>query len=184
MPRRLSSSATPRHSTPCYQPDRAPRLGGGGAPPQPAPPAELGRQRFLGAVRHSADHTLLRQKATIAQIHGYCYGGHHELALVCDIAIASEDARLTHPGYCYIGPLGSIVLFMHTVGVRKVKEMVLTGTPLNAQEALDCGLINRMVPLDKFEEEVDKVAQTIAQQPFDAIVIGKANFERPWTSWG
>ena len=135
-------------------------------------------------MRHSADHTLLRQKATIAQIHGYCYGGHHELALVCDIAIASEDARLTHPGYCYIGPLGSIVLFMHTVGVRKVKEMVLTGTPLNAQEALDCGLINRMVPLDKLEEEMDKVAQTIAQQPFDAIVIGKANFERPWTSWG
>ncbi|MDP6509932.1 MAG: enoyl-CoA hydratase/isomerase family protein [Dehalococcoidia bacterium] len=106
------------------------------------------------------------------------------MALACDIAIASEDARFTHPGYCYISPPGSIVLFMHTMGVRKVKEMMLTGTPLNAQEALDCGLINRMVPLDKFEEEVDKVAQTIAQQPFDAIVIGKANFERPWTSWG
>ena len=120
---------------------------------------------------------LYCDKATIAQVHGYCYGGHHELALSCDLVLASEDAQFTHPGYRYIGPLGAITLFILTMGVRKTKEMMLTGTPLSAQEAWQCGLINKVVPLDKLEEEVNEIAKTIALQPFDAIAIGKANIE-------
>jgi len=116
-------------------------------------------------------------KATIAQVHGYCYGGHHELALNCDIVIASEDARFTHPGYRYIGPLGNIALFIETMGVRKAKEMMLTGKYLTAEEAFQCGLINKVVPADKLEEEVNKMAELIARQPFDAIVMGKSFFE-------
>jgi enoyl-CoA hydratase len=116
-------------------------------------------------------------KATIAQVHGYCYGGHHELALNCDLVIASEDARFTHPGYRYIGPLGNIALFIQTMGVRKAKEMMLTGKYLNAEEAAQCGLINKVVPADKLEEEVNKTAELITRQPFDAIVMGKSFFE-------
>jgi len=116
-------------------------------------------------------------KATIAQVHGYCYGGHHELALNCDLVIASDDARFTHPGYRYIGPLGNIALFIHTMGVRKAKEMMLTGRYLSAEEAAQCGLINRVVPADKLEEEVNKTAELITRQPFDAIVMGKSFFE-------
>ena len=80
-------------------------------------------------------------------------------------------------GYRYIGPLGEIVLCMLTMGVKKTKEMMLTGTPLSAVEAERCGLINRVVPLEQLEAEVDKLTSTIALQPFDAIVLGKANFE-------
>jgi len=116
-------------------------------------------------------------KATIAQVHGYCYGGHHELALNCDLVIASEDAQFTHPGYRYIGPLGNIALFIHTMGVRKAKEMMLTGKYLSAEEAAQCGLINKVVLADKLEEEVKKTAELIARQPFDAIVMGKSFFE-------
>lgn len=120
---------------------------------------------------------LTCDKATIAQVHGYCYGGHHELALTCDIVIATEDAQFTHPGYRYIGPLGQIGLFFLTMGVRKTKEMMLTGKPLTAKEAEDYGLINKMVSMDKLEEEVNKMADLIARQPFDAIVMGKSIFE-------
>lgn len=116
-------------------------------------------------------------KATLAQVHGYCYGGHHELALTCDIVIASEDAQFTHPGYRYIGPLGQVALFILTMGVRKTKEMMLTGKPLTAEEAAECGLINKVVPADHLEEEVNKMAELIARQPFDAIVMGKSIFE-------
>lgn len=120
---------------------------------------------------------LYCDKPTIAQVHGYCYGGHHEVAIACDLTIAADNALFTHPGYRYIGPLGEIVLFIHTMGVKKAKEMMLTGTPLDAKLAVECGLANKVVPLDKLEAEVNKLAETISQQPFDALVMGKSFFE-------
>lgn len=116
-------------------------------------------------------------KATIAQVHGYCYGQGLEMALACDITIAAEDSLFTHPGYRYIGSVGNIVFFLLTIGVKKTKEMMLTGVPLNASEALQCGLVNKVVPLDKLEEEVNKMAEALARIPSDAIVMGKAHFE-------
>jgi len=128
--------------------------------------------------RHGLLQTILYcDKATIAQVHGYCYGGHHEIALACDLTVAAEDALFTHPGYRYIGPLGQLALAIETMGVKRAKEMMLTGTPLSAQQAVECGLANRAVPLDKLEEEVNKIATTIAALPADAIVMGKAFFE-------
>jgi enoyl-CoA hydratase len=117
-------------------------------------------------------------KATIAQVHGYCYGSGFQIACACDIVVASEDAIFTNPAYKYIGasPEDMVLLFL-TMGVKKTKEMMLTGRALDAQEALKCGLINKVVPRDKLEEEVNKIAETIARQPYDAIVMGKANFE-------
>jgi len=116
-------------------------------------------------------------KVTIAQVHGYCYGGHHYLAMACDITVAAEDALFTHPGYRYIGPIGELVLLMNTMGIKKAKEMTLTGTPLTAQDALACGLVNHVVPMEKLEETVDRIADTIARQPRDAIAMGKAFWE-------
>lgn len=127
---------------------------------------------------------LTCDKATIAQVHGYCYGGHHEMALACDIVIAAEDARFVHPGYRYIGPLGQIGLFFLTMGVRKTKEMMLTGRPLTAPEALECGLINKVLPLEKLEDEVNQMADIIGRQPFDAIVMGKCFFEATMDAMG
>ena len=134
-------------------------------------------QPYLG--RRGLSQTVLYcLKATIAQVHGYCYGSHFQLAYDCDIIIASEDATFTNPAYKYIGALPEdMVLLFLTIGMRKTKEMMLTGRALDAQEAEKYGLINRVVPRDKLEEEVNKVAETIVRQPYDAIVMGKANFE-------
>ncbi len=131
---------------------------------------------LLRGRRSLFQSVLYCDKATIAQIHGYCYGGHMEFAAMCDISIASEDSMFIHAGYRYIGPLGGIAYMMHVMGVKKTKQLMLAG-PFNAEEALQCSLVNKVVPRDKLEEEVDKMADTIAKMPIDAIVMGKANFE-------
>lgn len=129
-----------------------------------------GRRGFNQAV-HSCP------KVTIAQVQGYCYGGHFQIACGCDIIIASEDATFTHPGYRYIGPMGEdMILLILRMGLAKTKEMMFTGRALEAQEALQSGLINKVVPLDELEEETNKMAELIALQAFDSLVIGKASF--------
>ncbi len=123
-------------------------------------------------------HQLLHcSKMTIAQVHGYCYGGALELALCADMIIAADNALFTHPGWRYIGPEGDIALLIELVGLRKAKEMMFTGIPLDAQEAYRVGLVNKVVSLDKLEETVNEMARTVALLPRDGIVIGKANFE-------
>ena len=159
--------------------DLGPHHGWGG--PKDPRPSQRRRLKFDKHVFWGKDgvgqRVLYFDKATIAQVHGYCYGGHHEIAVACDLTIAAEDAAFTHPGYRYIGPLGEIVLFMHTIGVKKTKELMLTGTPLDAMTALQYGLVNKVAPIEKLEEETMKIAETIAQQPADAIFMGKSFLE-------
>ncbi len=129
-----------------------------------------GRRGFNQAVHYSP-------KVTIAQVHGYCYGGHFQIACGCDLIIASEDATFTHPGYRYIGPMGEdMVLMMLRVGLTKLKEMMYTGRALDAYEALECGLVNKVVPLERLEEETNKMAELVNLQAADSLIMGKANF--------
>lgn len=134
------------------------------------------RNSFWG--RRGVYQTIFNcMKATIAQVHGYCFGGGVEIAIACDITVAAEDTLFTHPGWRYIGPTGELALWIATIGVKKTKEMMLTGIPIDAQEALRVGLVNKVVPMEKLEEETNKIADTIACMPFDGIVMGKAHFE-------
>lgn len=116
-------------------------------------------------------------KITICQVQGYCYGGHFQLASGCDFIVASEDAKFTHPGYRYIGPMGEdIVLMILKIGLTLTKEMMYTGRGLSAQEALQAGFVNKVVPLDKLEEETNKLADLVLLQASDSLYIGKQNF--------
>lgn len=119
---------------------------------------------------------LTCDKMTIAQVHGYCFGGHFEIMTVCDLAIASEDALFTHPGYNYLGIEGHLPLYILMMGIRNVKEMMLLGERLTAQQAKDFGLINRIVPKDRLEEETRRIAEQVARHPIDGIVLGKNSF--------
>jgi len=129
-----------------------------------------GRRGMIQTILHCL-------KATIAQVHGYCYGGGLFLALACDLTIAAEGTLFTHPGWRYIGPHGDIALFIETMGVKRAKELILTGRPFTAEEALQVGLVNRVVPPDRLDEEVGRLADTIARAPLDGIVMGKSQFE-------
>jgi enoyl-CoA hydratase len=140
------------------------------------------RRRYWGVDEWWGRRGILQKiltcdKVTIAQVHGYCYGGHFEMMCACDLAIASEDALFTHPGYTYLGIEGPIPLYVLMIGWRRVKEMMLLGEPLTASQAHEFGLVNRVVPLSKLEKEVAKVAETIAGRPLDGIVMGKKEFQ-------
>ena len=140
------------------------------------------RRRYWGVDEWWGRRGILQKiltcdKVTIAQVHGYCYGGHFEMMCACDLAIASEDALFTHPGYTYLGIEGPIPLYVLMIGWRRVKEMMLLGDPLTASKAHEFGLVNRVVPLSKLEKEVAEIAEKIAGRPLDGIVMGKKEFQ-------
>jgi len=113
-------------------------------------------------------------KPVIAQVHGYCLAAGCYLEMLCDIAIAAEDALLGHP--VGRGGVDSMPLWITYLGFRKAKEMLLTQRIIDGKEAERIGLVNRAVPADKLEEEVWNLAKTLAEAPPDAIAVQKEAF--------
>ena len=110
-------------------------------------------------------------KPVIAQIHGYCLAAGCYLEMLCDIAIAAEDARIGHP--VGRGGVDSMPLWVTYLGMRKAKEMLLTQQIIDGKEAERIGLVNRAVPADKLEEEVWKMAKLFTDSDPDGIAIQK-----------
>jgi len=126
------------------------------------------------------DHHLklfLCPKITIAQVHGHCIGEGIFIVNLCDMAIATEDAQIGHTeqrlGFSGSGTPTLPILIM-TIGLKRAIDLMLTGRMVNGIEAEAMGLINKAVPSDKLEEEVDKLAKAITLLPRDGIAIGKA----------
>ena len=114
-------------------------------------------------------------KATICEVHGYCYGGHLQIALAADMVIASPDATFTHPAFRYLGAAPQdMYAWIENVGLKKMKEIMLTMRPLLADEAEQAGLVNKVVPRDELESWVNDYAQAISFMPLDGITMGKA----------
>ena len=110
-------------------------------------------------------------KPVIAQVHGYCLAGGCYLQMLCDIAIASEDAVIGHPAGQ--GGVDSLPLWISYLGVRKAKELLMTSRHISGKEAERIGLVNMAVPLERLEEEVWKMAQEMAEVPPDGMAILK-----------
>jgi len=113
-------------------------------------------------------------KPVIAQIHGYCLAAGCYLEMLCDIAIAAEDAILGHP--VGRGGVDSMPLWITYLGMRKAKELLLTQKTIDGKEAERIGLVNRAVPADKLEEEVWQMAQAFTEGSPDGIAIQKEAF--------
>ena len=109
---------------------------------------------------HTNVYTALSHvpKPTIAAVRGYAIGGGHVLHLVCDMTIASENARFGQngPRVGSFNPGWGIGLLKELVGIKKAKEIWMLCRQYGAQEALEMGLVNKVVPDDKLEEEVDE----------------------------
>ncbi|TET86923.1 MAG: enoyl-CoA hydratase/isomerase family protein [Dehalococcoidia bacterium] len=122
-------------------------------------------------------HVFLNPKITIAQLHGYCIGGGIYFPLICDLAVAAEDAQLglteQRLGFAGSGVFGITHLILH-VGMKRALELLLTGKIFSGKEAAEMGLVTKAVPADKLEEETMKLAKTMALLPRDGIAIGKA----------
>ncbi len=114
-------------------------------------------------------------KPTIAAVNGFALGGGCEVAMSCDIRIASENARMGQPEVTIGIPpgWGGTQRLMRIVGVAKAKELVYTGKMIKASEAKEIGLVNNVVPLESLMEEVMNMAKTIASNATLAVRMSK-----------
>ncbi len=115
------------------------------------------------------------EKPVIAAINGPALGGGLELALVCDLRIASENAIFGLPEVAVgiVPDLAGCQRLPRIVGLGKAKELVMTARIIDAREAEKIGLVNRVVPLDKLEEEVLTTAKMITMNSSLAILLSK-----------
>lgn len=112
---------------------------------------------------------------TIAAIEGYALGGGLELALTCDLRIAAEDCRLGFPeiNLGIMPGAGGTIRAPRLIGEARAKEMIMTGSMVDAQTALSIGLVNRIAPKDQVYEESLKLARKLAEKAPLAIAAAK-----------
>lgn len=126
--------------------------------------------RFYYRQAHqSFDDLEALEKPVIAAVNGVCYGGGVELALSCDITLASDSATfcLVENQLGAIPASGACNRMIHYVGLAKTKEMIITADPIGADEARRIGLINQIFKQDEFMDRVYAYAERLlANSPF------------------
>jgi enoyl-CoA hydratase len=137
--------------------------------------------RWRAALAHDAARMIElfdHPKPVIAQVHGYCLAGGCDLMMMCDVAIASEDAMFGEPEIRFGS--GVVTMIMPwLIGARKAKELLLTGEDrIPAAEALRIGLVNRVVAADRLEEETMAFAGDVAKLDPVAVALTKAAINR------
>lgn len=138
-----------------------------------APPPVRARQ-----VRWSRDVWglfLSISQPLIAAIHGYALGSGIEIALCCDIRIASEDARFGLPEVALgiIPAAGGTQTLPRTIGRARALEMLLTNRWMTAEEAYNIGLVNYVVPRDQLMSKAKEIARKIASYSPTAVRLAK-----------
>ncbi len=117
-------------------------------------------------------------KPVVAMVAGYAIGGGHVLHVVCDLSIAAENARFGQTGPkvgSFDGGFGASYL-ARVVGQKKAREIWFLCDQYNAQEALDMGLVNKVVPLDKLEETTIEWCRKMLEKSPIALRMLKASF--------
>lgn len=116
------------------------------------------------------------EKILITAVSGIAFGGGLNLALMGDIIIASERAIFGHPEIKYgFNPL--ITPLVSRIGMARSKELTLRGDPIGAMEAYNMGMINRVVPPERFREEVMLWANQLEKRPKEAILALKRAYD-------
>lgn len=118
-------------------------------------------------------------KPVIAAIDGPSAGAGTEMACAADLRIASEEARI---GSCLVrvGHFGNAVLLPRVVGPARATEIYLTGRMVEAEEALDMGLVHRVIPRSEFRDAVMQQARSLADGPTKSIAFFKELRESAW----
>jgi len=111
----------------------------------------------------------------VAKIQGYCLGGGLELALACDLRIATDDSRFGQPEI-KLGLLpggGGTQRLLRYIGETRAKELVFRGNQIDADRAYEWGIVNRSVPVDEFDEVVDEFVSDLVSGPPIALKLAK-----------
>ncbi|MBW2103471.1 MAG: enoyl-CoA hydratase/isomerase family protein, partial [Deltaproteobacteria bacterium] len=126
-------------------------------------------QAYFNQLKSHAFYTKIEnfEKPVIAAISGVAVGGGCELAMVCDLRIASETARFGLPevNIGVIPAAGGTQRLPRLIGVTRAKELLYTGDFIDAQEAFRIGLVNRVVPVENLMDETKALAQKLAAKP-------------------
>jgi enoyl-CoA hydratase len=135
----------------------------------------IAAQKFMATIRKASDRVYNLTKPVIAAISGYALGGGCELAMCCDLRIASERARFGQPeinlglipGACGTQRLPRLI------GVAKAKEMIYLGDMIKADEALRLGLVNKVVPPESLMDEAMEWAKKLAGKSSPVLAMAK-----------
>ncbi len=130
---------------------------------------------FKGSFVDSWDAIRAIKKPIIAAVSGFALGGGCELAMLCDMIVASESAKFGQPeiNLGIIPGAGGTQRLARTVGKFIAMEMVLNNRTLSAQEAAAFGLVNRVVPVEGFVDAAVSLAQEIAERAPVAVQVAK-----------
>jgi enoyl-CoA hydratase len=153
--------------------DRAFAAGSDVAEMQNMGPQEI--QKFMSTIRKTSDFIYNLTKPTIAAIHGYTLGGGCELAMCCDMRIASEKAKFGQPeiNLGLIPGASGTQRLPRLIGAAKAKELIFIGEQIDAATALNLGLVNKVVPPDKLMEEAMTWAGKLAAKSGPVLAMAK-----------
>jgi enoyl-CoA hydratase len=126
---------------------------------------------FIGSWHEIADH----KKPVIAAVAGYALGGGCELAMMCDIILAADNAKFGQPeiNLGTIPGAGGTQRLTRAIGKSKAMEMILTGRNMDAQEAERANLVARVVPVGDLLDEAMKLAEAIADKSQPIVAMAK-----------
>ena len=132
-------------------------------------------QVFTRNGHRTMDRIAAMRKITIAAVNGFALGGGCELAMACDIRVASEKARFGIPEATLgvIPGFGGTQRLPRLVGLGMAMELLATGRQVKADEAKEIGLVNRVVAADALMDTCLQLAQKIAGNSMSAIALGK-----------
>ena len=130
------------------------------------------------------EHMRRIRKPVIAAVAGYALGGGNEVAMMCDIIIAADNAKFGQPeiNLGVMPGAGGTQRLPRAVGKAKAMDMCLTARMMDAQEAERAGLVSRVVPLDKLMDEAMAVAEKIAGYSLPAVMMLKESINRAYES--
>jgi enoyl-CoA hydratase/carnithine racemase len=122
--------------------------------------------KWFGAFKDMHDRLREVGKPTLARINGICVGGGNELQMGCDLAVMVDDAYIRHvgPEHGSVPAGGATQWLPIMVGERRAREIVLLCEPVPAEQAAEWGLVNRVVPADELDAEVDGIVESLLRK--------------------
>jgi enoyl-CoA hydratase len=145
-------------------------------------PPGVSHHEYMVAGQQKIKILLEMGKPIIAALKGAVYGGGCEYALVADNRIAAPTTRIAMPeiNYGLAVDQGGSALAASLIGPSRTKWMLLTGEPVDAQTALDWGLVDFVVPLEELDAHVEALARKIAAKPWRAVLAAKGLVDELW----
>src|SRR5437868_14754403 len=117
------------------------------------------------------------KKPVIASVQGHCLGGGCELAMVCDLTIAADDALFGEPEIRFSN-VGPVMVMPWIIGLKRARELLYLGDPIDARTALAYGMVNRVVPRAELRTATLKVARRMALMSPEALAATKLAVNR------